>query len=99
MQQKFKLYLTPSFNKSFKKIAKKNQKVINQVNKTLMLLRENPFYNSLNSHKVESVKYGLCPSSRVTGDLRVLWERSKTEVQILDILDIGGHSGKNKVYK
>ncbi len=38
-------------------------------------------------------------SSRVNSDLRIIWDYSNNIPQVLDLIDIGGHSGKNKVYK
>lgn len=61
-------------------------------------LAENPNNPSLKSHKVDTPKFGKAYSSRVTGDLRIIWEYSKGGFQILDLLDIGGHSGKGGVY-
>ena len=47
-------------------------------------------------------------SSSVTGDIRIIWRyldeniKSKTieilEIQVLELLDIGGHSGGKSVY-
>lgn len=43
-------------------------------------------------------------SSRVTGNLRIIWryaekEGSLKELQIISLVDVGGHSGAKKVYK
>ena len=98
MQQNFELNFNPDFKKSFKRFKKNNLRLAHKIEKILVLLKQNPFYNSLISHRVATTKYGICQSSRVTSDLRILWEYNKSGMRILDILDIGGHSGKNKVY-
>jgi len=38
-------------------------------------------------------------SSKVTGDLRIIWNFDKNNNLFLILLDLGGHEGKNKVYK
>jgi mRNA-degrading endonuclease YafQ of YafQ-DinJ toxin-antitoxin module len=38
-------------------------------------------------------------SSSISGDLRIIWEFSENEINIIDLLDIGGHSGSKSVYK
>lgn len=94
----FRLRYNASFLRAAKKIFLKNPQISKKVQHTLEIIKQDPFYNSLNSHKVCTLKYGISYSARVTGDLRILWDYSQNEVQVLDILDIGGHSGKNKVY-
>jgi len=37
-------------------------------------------------------------SSKVTGDLRIIWNFNEDQIQVIDLLDIGGHSGNGKVY-
>ena len=90
---------TPYFKKKYVKLIKNNQELKNKISKTFEFLQDNPFLPNLKTHKVDSkVKNGVF-SSRITGDLRIVWEFSAEEVNILDLLDIGGHSGTNKVYK
>ena len=38
-------------------------------------------------------------SSRVTGNIRIVWDYSENEINVIDVFDIGGHEGKDKVYK
>ena len=92
------LYPSDKFRRKVRKLIKNNFLLNIKLQKTLVLLEKDPFYSSLQSHRVIAIQYGICQSSRVTGDIRILWRQNKEEVQVLDILDIGGHSGKNKVY-
>ena len=38
-------------------------------------------------------------SSSVTGDLRIIWDYSDDEVNMLDVIDTGGHEGGKGVYR
>ena len=49
-----------------------------------------PYYPGLKTHKIESRHYGQIFSSRLTGDLRILWKFSDNEDKIL-IFDVGTH--------
>jgi mRNA-degrading endonuclease YafQ of YafQ-DinJ toxin-antitoxin module len=66
--------------------------------KTLQNLELDPFYPALRTHKVQSRKFGQMYSSKVTPDLRLIWNFDQDNSLILLLLDIGGHSGGNKVY-
>jgi mRNA-degrading endonuclease YafQ of YafQ-DinJ toxin-antitoxin module len=46
---------------------------------------------------VISPKWGEIYSSRITKDLRVLWDFSENRLVII-IIDIGGHEGSKAVY-
>ena len=67
--------------------------------KTLQLLRQNPHYPSLRSHRVNTRFLGEHWSSRVTGDIRIIWDFENGNHLVILLLDIGGHSGTHKVYK
>lgn len=95
---KYKIITTKDFDKRFDKLAKRNLQLAKQVIDTLSTIEKDPFYNGLKSHKVESKVYGEVYSSRITGDIRILWDFVETKPIIL-ALTIGGHSGKNSVYK
>jgi len=89
----FKINPTDKFKKKAAKLIKKTPKLKSKIESTLKILVENPFYPSLKSHKVNDSKGRQAFSSYVTGDLRILWDYSQNHIQVLDILDIGGHSG------
>jgi mRNA-degrading endonuclease YafQ of YafQ-DinJ toxin-antitoxin module len=90
---------TPYFLKKAKKLIKKNLNLAKEVDKCIQKLQRDPRDPSLKSHKVQTSDFDIVYSSRVNGDLRIIWNYSENEIFVLDLLDIGGHSGKNKVYK
>lgn len=92
------LVFTKPFSKDLAKLIKAHKLSETRVAKILQLLSIDPFNQSLRTHKVDSKNYGLAWSSRLTPDLRIIWKFEDDKVKIL-LLDIGGHSGKHKVYK
>jgi mRNA interferase YafQ len=97
----YKLVAKEYFKKKFKKLSKFSSKLSKQVYDVMENLQENPFMPSLKTHKVISKNFGESYSSRVNADIRIIWRYgSKTDqIQIILIVDIGGHSGSNKVYQ
>lgn len=94
----YTLFPTKAFLRKAKKLIDSAQKRQN-LEESLIKLETNPFYSTLKTHKVQSGKYGLMYSSRVTGDLRIIWNFDQDDKLILLLLDLGGHEGGNKVYK
>ena len=94
----YELQTTSNFRKKYIKLAEKNKKLQNSVQKTLDLLRLNPKYKSLKTHKVFLSQYGEVYSSFVTGDIRIIWIQVENNLIIL-LLDIGGHSGSKGIYR
>jgi mRNA-degrading endonuclease YafQ of YafQ-DinJ toxin-antitoxin module len=86
-----------AFKKIFK-LHKQNKQLTPKIKKIFILLSENPFDPKLKSHKVSTPKFGEAFSTSITGDLRIIWNFINEEVSIIDILDIGGHSGSKGVY-
>lgn len=95
----YKLFPSENFKRQYKKLTDKNFALKNKVIKTFEYLQQNPFLPQLKSHKVESKNCGKRFSSSVTGDIRIIWDFSDNEVNVLDLFDLGGHFGGNKVYK
>lgn len=94
----YELETTSHFRKRYTKLAGKNQKLQKTIEKTLELLKKHPRYQSLKTHKVFISEYGEVNSSRVTGDIRIIWMKIENKLIIL-LLDIGGHSGGKGVYR
>jgi mRNA-degrading endonuclease YafQ of YafQ-DinJ toxin-antitoxin module len=88
------------FKKKVKKLLKADIQIKPTFQKVIEILEKNPFSPSLKTHKVISKNYGEAYSTRLTGDLRIIWQfgDKNDEVRILNLLDVGGHSGTNKVY-
>ena len=95
---KYNLYTSHLFDKRFKKLTKRDKSLKKNILKTLNKLMENPYQTSLKTHKVNSKILKNVYSSRVTGDLGIIWTFSKTKIQTIEIYDIGGHEGSKKVY-
>ncbi len=94
---KRKLKFAKKFAKKQKKLIYENQCLKPRIQKTLLALCIDPFYKSLRTHKIQ-IADGYVYSSRVTGDIRIIWEFENSELSIL-LLDIGGHEGSKGVYK
>jgi mRNA-degrading endonuclease YafQ of YafQ-DinJ toxin-antitoxin module len=62
------------------------------------LLANDPATPKLKTHKV-LIEGERLFSSSVTGDLRIIWRYAPTGLEVIDLLDIGGHEGGKKVYK
>ncbi len=96
---RYKLNFSRHFQKRFKQITEKNKFLEAKIVKTLEILQTDPKYSSLHSHKVETLNYGERWSSRVTGDIRIIWDFDEDNNVVILVLDIGGHSGSGKVYQ
>jgi mRNA-degrading endonuclease YafQ of YafQ-DinJ toxin-antitoxin module len=95
----FELRTTKYFDKALAKLIKKNRNIYSSVEFVLMQLLQDPFALQLKTHKVDSRLHKDVFSSKVTGDIRIIWTKDQDNKVILILLEIGGHSGKNKVYK
>jgi len=93
------IYSSSSFLRQFKKITKQNSKLKEEIIETIEILRNDPFANVLQTHRVNPKVGGVRWASRVNGDIRIIWDFSNNNVQIIELWDIGGHSGSKKVYK
>lgn len=94
----YRLIPSAKFERKARKLLKNNPRLKRGFDKTIKQLTADPFYPGLKSHRVDIA--GDKPfSSSVTGDLRIVWEFSQNQVNVIDLLDIGGHSGSKKVYR
>ena len=94
---KFNLSFDKNILRKLRRIYKKDKLLYKKYKNFLVKFSEDPFYPSLNTHKVFISDYGSVYSSSVTGDIRVIW--SLEEDYVLRLLDIGGHEGSRKVYR
>ncbi len=94
----YKIKQSKSFTKSLRKLVKLHRINSDQINYIFFLLAKDPFAASLKTHKVNSKNHGMQYSSRVDGDLRLIWNFDSENNLVIIIADIGGHSGFNKVY-
>ena len=95
----YELRFTKPFDTSYLRLLRKEKALIKNVDKALKQLQENPFYTSLKSHKTYTRNYGVRWSSWVTGDVRIILDFDKELILTIILLDIGKHSGAQKVYR
>lgn len=95
----FTLIATEPFKKTAEKIVGNDEILKKRLKTTLQKLALNPLHPSLQSHKVNTQDYGIRWSSWVTGDIRIIWDYDSEQRLVIIILDIGSHSGAQKVYK
>jgi mRNA-degrading endonuclease YafQ of YafQ-DinJ toxin-antitoxin module len=93
----YEFTITKEFERSYKKYIKGDVGLKKIIDQKIIILTENPFSSSLKTHKVNTRNYGIRYSSRVTGDLRIIWDFFDNRTTII-ALTIGGHSGNKKVY-
>ena len=94
----YKIIFTKPFIRKSSRITKNNKELQEKIKNGLEDLSKDPFLPSLKTHKANTKEHGKRYSSTVTGDLRIIWDYGEKELTIF-ALDLGGHSGKNKVYK
>lgn len=88
-----------TYPSTYKALIKGNKVFEKRTEKALKLLKNDPFYPSLKSHKVNTRNFGEKWSSRITDDLRIIWDFDEVEKQIILLLAITKHSGSHREYK
>jgi mRNA-degrading endonuclease YafQ of YafQ-DinJ toxin-antitoxin module len=94
----YRIQVDKNFNKKYLKLIKNNDVLRKKIIKTIEQLAKDPFYPSLKSQTVVLPELGKTYSSRVTGDIRIIWNFDSNNALILILIDIGGHSGSKGVY-
>ena len=94
----YKPLSTPTYDESYKKLVKGDQEKVKRTKKAVKLMRIDPFYPSLKSHKVNTRNFGEKWSSWITGDLRIIWDFDEGEKQIILLFAITKHSGSHREY-
>lgn len=95
----FILRFANSFPPSYQAIIKGHQEFEKRTAKALRLLKTDPFYPSLKSHKVNTRNFGEIWSSWITGDIRIIWDFDEKNKQIIILLAVAKHSGTHREYK
>lgn len=90
---------TSTFEDAYKKLIKGHLENEKRTKKAIKLMRTNPFYPSLKSHKVNTRNFGEKWNSWVTSDLRIIWDFDEVEKQVILLLAITKHSGSHREYK
>lgn len=92
------LRFATSFSPSYKSLIKGNIELEKRIEKAIKLIRTDPFYPSLKTHKANTKRFGEKWSSWATGDIRIIWDYDSEERLVIILLDVGKHSGTHKVY-
>ncbi len=95
----YQLTTYKDFLKKSKKFVKNKSQNRQKLHKALNYLSKNPYHNSLKTHKVQHRLIGKSFSSKVTGNIRIIWEFTSENPPKILLIDLGGHSGKTKVYR
>ena len=90
---------TPTYDTSYKKLIKGDLEKEKRAKKAVKLMRIDPFYPSLKTHKVNTRNFGEKWSSFVTGDLRIIWDFDEKKKLIIILLAVTKHSGSHREYK
>lgn len=89
----------PKYDEAYKKLVKGDREKEKRAKKAVKLMRIDPFYPSLKSHKVITKHFRKCWSSWITGDLRIIWNFDTDNRISIYLLTIAVHSGTHKEYK
>ncbi len=92
-------FSSPTYDKAYKKLIKGDLEKEKRAKKAVKLMRIDPFYPSLKSHRVSTRHFGEKWSSRITGDLRIIWDFDETRKHIILLFAIAKHSGSHREYK
>lgn len=93
------LHFASTFAPAYEALIKGNEELEKRTEKALKLLKNDPFYPSLQSHKVNTRNFGEKWSSWITFDLRIIWDFERLEKQIILLFAITKHSGSHREYK
>jgi mRNA-degrading endonuclease YafQ of YafQ-DinJ toxin-antitoxin module len=95
----FTLRRSNRFVRKLKKLLKHDAGLQAAFREALTQLATDPMNSKLRLHKVRDADGQLAFSSRVTGGLHIIWRYANDAVDVLDLLDVGGHSESKKVYR
>ncbi len=88
-----------SFKPTYKAIIKADHEKEKRTKKALNLLRQEPFYPSLKSHRVNTRSFGKRWSSWISADIRIIWDFDQKEKLIIILFAIVTHTGTHREYK
>ena len=87
---KYKLVPTKKFTRSVRK-SFKDQNCKSKLSSVLKRMSDDPFGQGLKTHKVNLPNLGIMYSTRVTGDIRIIWNFDKANNLVLILYKVGGH--------
>jgi mRNA-degrading endonuclease YafQ of YafQ-DinJ toxin-antitoxin module len=97
MSNKYILKTTSEYRRKVSKINKKDKGLSERLKIAMKILAEDPFSIRLRTHVIANTDWGRVYSSRINGDVRILWAFDGKKIILL--YTIGRHSGNSKVYK
>lgn len=86
-----KLNSSKFFTKKLKKLIENKRLELEVLNKSLQFLAKDPFSPVLRTHKVNTRKLGKHYSSRIDGDLRIIWNFDQDENLLKGMVDFSGY--------
>lgn len=95
----YKIRFLDHADKKLRKLIKKHRITQNYLEAKLKEFAINPVLPMFRTHKVNTRGFGKKFSSRLDGDLRLIWDYDSENNLVIYIFDIGGHSGGSKVYQ
>lgn len=93
------LRFAKTFPTTYNALIKGDKKLEKRTEKAFKLLRIDPQYPSLKSHKANTRHYGVTWSSWITGDLRIIWNFDAEKKLVILLLAITTHAGTHREYK
>jgi len=88
----FKIEYTKYFERNYKKLTKNNSSIKTKIDKVVRILRNDPFDKKIRTHRVGADKiHGDLWSSRVTGDIRLIWIFDSERENIIILVKVGEH--------
>lgn len=96
MKSRYSIQATNRFKREYKRVFKKDKELQELFLLTIEKLSENPFDKSLRTHHVYIKTFGKVYSSRINGDLRIIWNFNGS---IIVLQRVGGHSGSSNINK
>ena len=93
------LLFANSFPSTYKSLIRGIKEYEKRTNKSLKLLKYNPFYPSLHSHKVKTRNFGEKWSSWISGVIRIFWDFDRKEKERINIFAVVSHTGRHREYK
>lgn len=94
---KYSLHTTSEYGRDLRRILRHNARLAEKIVGCIEKMKLDPFSVTLKTHLVLLPSLGRVYSSRVTGDIRIIWTLKDENVILL--FRVGGHSGSSKVYR
>ncbi len=88
---KYQIGTAGSFDSAYNKLVKNNKQLVKKFDKAKDQLSIDPFYPSLNTHKIYLSNGNFYYSSWVTGNIRIFWQFNEENKLVILLYETGGH--------